>query len=59
MKKVYRPEDIADGLAVSRKTVYLWLQTGQLVGFKVGKLWRITREDLLNFLGRDIPWEDD
>lgn len=58
MQKVFSPENIADGLAVSRKTVYLWLQTGQLVGFKVGKLWRITREELENFLGIPIPWEE-
>ena len=58
MKKIFTPEEIADELSVSRKSVYVWLQKGELAGFKVGKLWRITREDLENFLGRSIPWEE-
>jgi excisionase family DNA binding protein len=58
MKKIYTPEEIADELSVSRKSVYLWLQKGELIGFKAGKLWRVTREDLEAFLGRSIPWED-
>lgn len=58
MKKIFTPEEIADELSVSRKSVYVWLQKKELVGFKVGKLWRVTRADLETFLGRSIPWED-
>ena len=58
MKKIFTPEEIADELSVTRKSIYVWLQKGELKGFKVGKLWRVTREDLEMFLGRPIPWED-
>ncbi len=58
MSKVYTPDDIAEGLKVSKLAVYKWLQNGKLKGFKAGKMWRITREDLEEFLGRPIPWEE-
>lgn len=58
MGKVYTPEEIANGLKVSKLAVYKWLQKGELKAFKAGKMWRITREDLEEFLGRSIPWEN-
>ncbi|MFO8023500.1 MAG: helix-turn-helix domain-containing protein [Perlabentimonas sp.] len=58
MKSVYTPDEIANGLKVSKLAVYKWLQKGKLKGFKAGKMWRVTREDLEAFLGRSIPWEE-
>lgn len=58
MKKVYTPDEIAKGLNASKKTVYKWLNEGRLQGFRAGGMWRITREDLEEFLGRSIPWEN-
>ena len=57
-KAVYTPIQIAKGLEVSKIAVYQWLQKGELKGFKAGKLWRVTREDLEEFLGRPVPWEE-
>ncbi len=58
MQKVFTPEEIAKGLNVSKKAVYVWLQKGELKGIKAGKLWRVTREALENFLKAPIPWEE-
>jgi len=59
MQKFYTPEEIAEMLKTTRKTIYTWLHSGKLEAFKAGKMWRITREDLEKFLGRSIPWDDD
>ena len=58
MQIIYTPEEIADKLKASRRTVYRWIEKGELKAFKAGKMWRITREDLEEFLGRPIPWEE-
>ena len=40
------PEEVADLLRVSRRTVYNWLRSGQLPALRIGKVWRIRREDI-------------
>jgi len=59
MQEIYTPEEIANKLKASRRTVYRWIEKGQLKAFKAGKLVRIKREDLKAFLGGSIPWEED
>ena len=58
MDTVYTPEEVAEKLKASRRTVYRWIEKGDLKAFKAGKLVRITRKDLEAFLGRPVPWED-
>lgn len=58
MDTVYTPEEIAEKLKASRRTVYRWIEKGELRAFKAGKLVRITKEDLEIFIGRSIPWEE-
>lgn len=58
MQNIYTPEEVAKNLKASRRTVYRWIEKGELKAFKAGKLVRITREDLESFLGRSIPWEE-
>ncbi len=58
METIYTPEELAKKLKASRRTVYRWIEKGDLKAFKAGKLVRITREDLEAFLGRSIPWEE-
>jgi len=57
-QSIYTPEEIAEKLKTTRRTVYRWIEKGELQAFKAGKMWRITREDLEKFLGRSIPWEE-
>ena len=52
LPSLYTPEEVARKVKVERQTVYHWLSTGQLRGLRVGSTWRITEEDLLNFMTR-------
>ena len=52
---LYSPEEIADRLKVSRRSVYQWLNSGKLNGLKAGQYWRITEEDLIGFMKHQKP----
>lgn len=43
-------QEVADFLKVSPMTVYRRIDDGQLKAFKLGKAWRIRREDLDAFI---------
>lgn len=45
-KDFYTVDDICEILQVHFQTVRTLLKTKQLKGFKIGRNWRITREDL-------------
>ena len=49
-KKLLTSTDVANRLQVNKRTVTLWLRKGHLRGFKVGKEWRISPDDLQAFL---------
>ena len=49
-KKLLTPTDVANHLQVNERTVTLWLRKGHLRGFKVGKEWRISPDDLQAYL---------
>ncbi len=49
-KRLLTPTDVANRLQVNERTVTLWLRKGYLRGFKVGKEWRISPDDLQAFL---------
>lgn len=44
--------EVATYLRVSRVTVWRWCQKGILPASRVGRNWRIRRDDLLNMLNR-------
>jgi len=51
MKPVYTPEEVAEKLKVGKPTVMRLLNSGDLVGSRIGhKTWRITEEELERFL---------
>ena len=50
MKTVLTPEQVAQVLGISRRTVISWLQQGKLKGIKVGNRWRVREEDLDKFI---------
>ena len=49
-EKLLTPTDVADRLQVNERTVTQWLRKGYLRGFKIGKEWRISPDDLQAFL---------
>ncbi len=48
--KLLTPTDVADRLQVHERTVTRWLRNNHLRGFKIGKEWRISPDDLQAFL---------
>lgn len=50
MKNVLSPDEVAQVLGLSRRTVIAWLQNGKLNGIKVGNRWRVREEDLDKFI---------
>jgi excisionase family DNA binding protein len=51
-RKYLTPEQVADQLQVTRRTVYAWLKMGRLRGARAGKGWRIRPEEVESFLQR-------
>ncbi len=49
-KNLLTPTDVGNRLQINERTVTLWLRNGHLRGFKVGKEWRISPDDLQAFL---------
>jgi excisionase family DNA binding protein len=48
--RLLTPEEAAEILAVSPKSIRKWLRQGKLKGVKAGRLWRIRERDLEAFL---------
>jgi excisionase family DNA binding protein len=46
----FTAEEVAASLRVTERTVYGWLQAGELQGVKAGKYWRVSQEALNDFL---------
>jgi excisionase family DNA binding protein len=59
MEKLYTPEQAAEILQVTPKTVRTWLQTKQLKGFMAGRFWRIKESDLQAFLREPNTVDED
>lgn len=53
MKDEYlTPAEAGEMLKVHKRTIVALLKTGKMKGVKVGKEWRVRREDLDNYLNR-------
>ena len=39
-------KDVAEYLQIKERTIYGWVQNGQIPGFKLGNSWRFKREDI-------------
>lgn len=46
-------KQVANRLDVNKATVYFWLNSRKLIAYKAGNLWRITEEQLQDFLTRE------
>ncbi len=51
-KELYRPDEVASLLRVTRQTVYNWIEQGDLRATKItGRALRIHRDDILKLIG--------
>lgn len=53
-ERLLTPDQAAERLAISSKTVRNWLREGRLHGVKVGRLWRLRERELEAFLPQAI-----
>ncbi len=58
-EKLLTPSNVASRLQVNERTVTQWLRKGRLRGFKVGKEWRISSDDLQAFLEASANMQPD
>lgn len=49
----YTTEEVAKMLRVSMQTVQNWLRSGEIRGIKIGKQWRIPKEEIENLKERN------
>ena len=56
-RQYYRPDEVAQMLRVSKRTVLRWIQQGRLVGVRVGGCIRIRRDDFFRFSPDSLPTE--
>lgn len=50
LMKVYTLEELVEVLQVTRRTLYNYIKAGKLKATKMGKYWRVTEENLRDFL---------
>jgi len=55
MIKLYLPQEVAEHLHLSARTIFEWLRSGKLKGIKVGRQWRVRETDLEAFLQAPTP----
>ncbi len=49
-EKLLTPTQVAEHLQIHERTITRWLRDGYLRGFKLGKEWRVSPEDLQLFM---------
>lgn len=50
LPKIYRVKDVAEYLLIDEDTVTKLIRTRELAGRKVGREWRVTEDDLQDFM---------
>jgi len=50
LPEIITPKQLAEFLQVSEQTIKRALKAGKLKGFKVGRDWRIEKEEVINWL---------
>jgi excisionase family DNA binding protein len=48
--KFYTPQEVAELLKISYMTVFRWIRAGKMKAYKLGKQYRISKEELDKFL---------
>ena len=43
------PREVMNYLCIGRNLFYRLVNSGELPAFRIGKLWRVSKEDLVNF----------
>ena len=52
LDKMLSVQDVADELGINPETVRVWIRSGELVAYSIGKGYRISHADLEDFIQR-------
>ena len=53
-KEVYSTIEVAKKLGISPKTIINQINSGNLIAFRIGKLYKITKYNLIEFLENNV-----
>ncbi|XGU46098.1 helix-turn-helix domain-containing protein [Fusobacterium necrophorum subsp. funduliforme] len=53
-KEVYSTNEVAKKLGISPKTIINHINNGNLIAFRIGKLYKIAKYNLIEFLEKNI-----
>lgn len=56
-KPIYTIKEAATMFVVSELTIRRYLIAGKIIGFKVGKVWRITQEEINKFIYNNTKYK--
>lgn len=48
--RVYTLEEVSDILRITKRTLYSYIKSGKLHAVKVGKYWRVSEQNLQDFI---------
>ena len=51
-QKFYLVSELADALRVSHMTIYRYIKSGKIVAYKIGKEFRISKDEFQKFLNK-------
>lgn len=53
--RVYTLDEVAEILQLTKRTLYNYVKAGKLKAVKVGKYWRVSSENLQEFINTGTP----
>lgn len=56
--KLYSINEVCEILQLTRRTIYTYIKEGRLKAIKIGKFWRVTEENLQEFINEGAPIAD-
>ncbi|GGA57897.1 hypothetical protein GCM10007416_33870 [Kroppenstedtia guangzhouensis] len=59
MSDIMTPAQVAKRLQVTERTVYKYLANGEMEAVKIGRVWRITEEQLQKFIQKNTRKKED
>lgn len=48
--EILKPEEVCEILLIGKNTLYNLLRSNELVGYRTGKNWKITKQSLINYI---------
>lgn len=50
--EILKPDEICEILLIGKNTLYNLLKSNEIVGYRVGRNWKVTKQSLINYISR-------